>query len=303
MTDAPRPTARDPLKGFLFALAGSVLLASNYIIAKYALRGFGPLTFAFIWVSVAALLMLLVIALQGKLRLLAVPRPAVKYVVIIGLFAWVNQSAFWAGLTRLDPSFASFLGRFWQLFAVLGGVLVLRERLSRAEVFAGALMIIGGCVSSVGDWDIVGTGVVLIVIACAAFAALSVTMKLAVRRSDPLVLNFYRLVCASVALGIGLLLSGAADFARAMPGHWGALLLGAVLAPCAGVVCMVQSYRYWELSRSTLVYMLQPLLVLPAACLALGMYPTRQQVIGGLIILAGGLWLVWIHGRRSQRRS
>lgn len=301
MTDQIAPDSRDPLKGFLFALAGSVLLASNYIVAKYALGGFQPLTFAFIWVLAAALLMLIVLAVQGKLRQLAVSRRCVKHIIILGLFACLNQGTFWAGLTRLDPSFASFLGRFWLLFTVLGGVLVLHERLSLPEILAGAVMIAGGCISSIGNWQSEGWGVVLILIGCAAFAGVNVTLKVAVRHADPFVLNFYRLAFATPVLGAYVFLSGHTRF-DVEPKFWAALLLGVILAPCAGVLCQIHSFKYWALSRSTLVFMIQPLFVLPAAYFLLNATPSGQQLIGGLIILAGGLWLVWIHGR-SRRSS
>ena len=160
-------------------------------------------------------------------------------------------------------------------------------------------MIAGGCISSFGAWRVVGEGMALIVTACAAFAGVNVTMKVAVRHTDPLVLNFYRLAIAALGLGGYVLLSGGHSF-DVEPQYWGALLLGAVLAPCIGVLCMIHSYKYWELSRSTLVFTLQPLMVLPAACLLLREYPTAQQLLGGLVILAGGLWLVLAHGWRRR---
>ena len=274
-----------------------MFLASNYIVAKYALRGFNALTFAAVWVSSAAVLMLIVLAVQGKLRQLAVSRRCVKYIIVLGLFACLNQGTFWAGLTRLDPSFASFLGRFWLLFTVLGGVLVLRERLLLVEILAGTVMIAGGCISSIGNWQSDGLGVVLILIGCAAFAGVNVTLKVAVAHADPFVLNFYRLAFAAPALGACLVLWGRPEF-NVEPEYWGALALGVVLAPCAGVLCQIHSFKYWALSRSTLVFMAQPLFVLPAAYFLLNAEPSKQQLIGGLIILAGGLWLVGIHGRR-----
>ncbi len=302
MNEPAHGSGRRPLKGFLFALAGSALLASNYIVAKYALGGFRPIAFAFAWVAVSASLMFLVLAVQGKLRQIAVPRRCVKYVVLVGLFGCVNQLTFWAGLTQLDPSFASFLGRFWLLFTILGGIIVLGERLRPVEILAGAVMIAGGCISSFGEWGVVGEGTALIVIACVAFAGVSVTMKVAVPHTDPLVLNFYRLAIASLGLGGYVLFSGGHRF-DAGPEHWGALLLGAVLAPCIGVLCVIHSYKYWELSRSTLVFTLQPLIVLPAACLLLRQYPSAQQLLGGSVILAGGLWLVLVHGWRRGEKT
>ncbi len=289
---------RDSYKGFFFALAGSVLLATNYIVAKYALREIDALTFAFIWVGVAAVLMLIVLAVQGKLRQLAVPRRCVRYIVILGLFACLNQGTFWAGLELLEPSFASFLGRFWLLFTVLGGYLVLHERLSPIELVAGVVMIAGGCISSIDNWRSDWVGVVLILIGCVAFAGVNVTLKVAVRHADPIVLNFYRLAFATPVLGAYVFLFGQPGNFNVEPKYWGALALGVILAPCGGVLCQIHSFKYWALSRSTLVFMIQPLFVLPAALFLLDRTPTNQQLIGGLIILAGGLWLVWTHGRR-----
>jgi len=41
----------DPLKGFFYALAGSVLVSTNWVTAKYGLRGFNPETFSLVWTS------------------------------------------------------------------------------------------------------------------------------------------------------------------------------------------------------------------------------------------------------------
>jgi drug/metabolite transporter (DMT)-like permease len=64
------------------------------------------------------------------------------------------------------------------------------------------------------------------------------------------------------------------------------------------------AFQHWSLSRATMVSMIQPPLVLAMAMVFLRKTPAPQELLGGMLILAGAAGLVWIHffaGRRDMR--
>lgn len=111
----------------------------------------------------------------------------------------------------------------------------------------------------------------------------------------PLVMNVYRTGVAAIALTLVTLALGEFNLANARPHHWAALLLGALIGPCLSVTLIYTSYRYWEMTRTAMVLTLQPLAVLPMAWLLFRDVPGGWKLGGGMIILAGGLWLVALH--------
>jgi drug/metabolite transporter (DMT)-like permease len=52
---------------------------------------------------------------------------------------------------------------------------------------------------------------------------------------------------------------------------------------------------YWELSRASIVVVVQPLFVIPLAYLVFGKFPGGMELIGGMVILIGAFWLALVH--------
>jgi len=100
---------------------------------------------------------------------------------------------------------------------------------------------------------------------------------------------------AAIVIALVTLALGEFNPANARPHHWTALLIGALLGPCLSVTLTFASYRYWEMTRTAMVLTLQPLAVFPMAYLMFHDIPGEWKLGGGMVILAGGLWLVALH--------
>lgn len=87
--------------------------------------------------------------------------------------------------------------------------------------------------------------------------------------------------------------TGHADF-NVAASYWLVTLVGAFLGPCAGTYFTFLSYRHWQISWTSVVSLLQPLMVLGLAYPILGGFPESRELLGGSIILVGALWLVGI---------
>ena len=96
-------------------------------------------------------------------------------------------------------------------------------------------------------------------------AAQSLIAKVVVPDIHPRVLVFYRNGMAAVGIAAWIVPAGRFDLSLVHLDTWIMVLGGAILGPWAGVMLFFASLRYWELSRSSLVQIAQPLFVLPMA--------------------------------------
>lgn len=285
---------QDNIKGFLYALSGTALVSTNFITAKHGLQGFNPETFSLVWTSAATFYAFIVIVITGYRKKLIIPIHTIKNIIFLGLATGVGMILGWAGLSQLDPSFASFLWRFGPALTIALSVIVLQEKMKCRDIIPIAIMISGGALSTIGRWHIVGVGVVLTLLACCATSVQMLTAKMKVVEIHPNILVFYRVGLAALCIIMWTFLTEKANFNVALP-YWGSTLLGAFLGPCASFLFTFRSYKYWGLSRSSMVLTAQPLLVLPMAYVAFGKIPTGRELIGGFVILLGAFWLVWSH--------
>jgi drug/metabolite transporter (DMT)-like permease len=289
----PRITQNNT-KGFLYALAGTILVSTNYVTAKHGLTGFNPYAFSMIWTVSAACYAFVIILLSGSIKDLILPRHLILRMFMLGFATGIGMILGWAGLALLDPSFASFLWRFGPALTIIASYVVLREKMSAWEVLPFAVMLIGGVISTISVWHAIATGVVLTLLACVATAIQMLLAKKSITALHPNTLVFYRVGGAAVTITLYTLLINKVEFSGNIS-HWAATLSGAFLGPCCSFLLTFRSYRYWSLSRSSIILTIQPLLVLPMAYIAFGRIPTVLQLIGGAIILAGALWLARLH--------
>jgi drug/metabolite transporter (DMT)-like permease len=288
---------QDNTKGFLYALGGTLLVSTNYITAKYGLMGFNPETFSFVWTLAASVYSFTIVVISGHLKGLLIPWHRVRSIAVLGLATGAGMILAWSGLSLLDPSFASFLWRFSPVLIIIFSMVFLGERLRWIETIPIVIMVLGGAMTTLGRWHIVGAGVVLTLLGCIAVAIQMLVVKMNVGEIHPNVLVFYRVSLAAVVIGLWGLANGKLHFEVDTP-HLLVTLTGAFLGPSASFLLTFRSYRYWELSRSSIVLTGQPLLVLPMAYLAFGKIPSGMELLGGFVILAGAFCLVWMH--RSQ---
>jgi drug/metabolite transporter (DMT)-like permease len=289
----------NPQKGFLFSFGGALLLSTNFITVKYALRGFNPETFSLVWTGAAAIYAFVIVLAAKDSRRQIIPREGVRALLALGTCTALGMILGWKGLSELDPAFASFIWRFLPVLSILSGVLLLREDLSLKEALAMGVMLVGALWSVMGRWTVVGTGVTLTLAAIFSGVLQLLIAKSQTHKLHPNVLVAYRVGIAAVLIASWVFASGGANFAVETK-YWYVTLLGAFLGPCASFLLTFRAYRYWTLSQSSLILSGQPLFTLPMAYIFLGSFPTTQEWMGGCVILLGAFWLGVIELTRAN---
>ncbi len=284
-----------------YSAAGMIFFSGGLIAAKYALMGFNAGMFSTVWCISATVYAIIFLIISGRVReLFKLNRQERANIILLGIFTGVGMIVGWEGLARLDPSFAAFLWRFLPMLTILSGIIWLGEKIMPKEIFPIALMIIGGAISTIGRWEIVGTGVILVLLSCVTAAIQMIIGKMQSVSIHPTILIFYRSLISAILVGAWTIATDKVDMSPSSS-YWIVTIAGAFLGPAAGFWLTFQSYRFWDLTRSSIVLTVQPIVVLPMAYLFLHQLPSKQGFIGGMIILLGALWLMYIHMKSKER--
>lgn len=289
-------------KGFFYALGGIFLLSTNYITAKYGLRGFDSNTFSLIWTSAAAVYAFIWVAASVGVKRAVVPVKLAGKLLLLGVITGIGMVLSWAGLSLLDPSFNSFLTRFVPVLTILWSVIILKEKVGFGIILPFVIMVGGSLICSLGRWHIVGNGVILTLMACFVVSLQMLIAKIIVRKIHPNILVLYRTFFGALTVMLWLLITGEPNFDVELK-YWAVTLLGAFLGPCASFMLTYRSYKYWDLSKYSIVITLQPLFVLPLAYLFLGQFPHLKEFLGGMLIMGGGFWLAWMYFKPLKKQD
>jgi len=300
-----KPTSPDARKGLILAVCGTAMLSCNYIFAKYAMQAFNPETLTVLWMGAATVYAAIWVAASGQHTQLFSDPKAVRWLLLLGTVNAVTQLTAWQGLSRIDPSFSAFIGRFAPMVSITAAALIFKERLSRWEWLAIAVMISGGFISNIHVKHVEGEGIgVFLSIVSTLFAGLQwVIGKYVHDRAPEGVMNLYRVGIAAVAVTLYALAVGKLELHDVPLKYWVATLVGSFFGPFLSVVLLFRSYRYWEMSRTSVVHTLQPLVVMPLALLVFGTVITGMKLLGGFITLAGGIALALLHRKAHKQQD
>ena len=204
-----------------------------------------------------------------------------------------------AAWRAIDPAIVSFYTRADNIFAVLMGVVFLRERFNSVEGLGVVIALVGSLVTTYRGGQMLMIGLGLCLLSSVMEGITVILVKVAVRKVSPLVIIFYRSLLASgIALVYGLLTGRL----QMPPAGTLAIIAGASLAGSfLANVTFYASLARIDVTRATAIKTLQPFFVLMAAYVVFTTLPTSQQVLGGAIIVMGILCL--LYGRRMVRRA
>ncbi len=300
--DDERTAASARNRGRLLSLASAAAMGVTYVGSKYALRTMHPETFVVFWFAMGACYALLSLGRRRRMhRILATGHPW-KGIAAIGLASAASILLLFHALKLIDPALVSFYTRADNLFAVLLGVALLRERLTPLEGVGALVAFTGSLIIAFRSGHVVLLALGLCLMSSLLQGVVVVLAKMAVRRAGPLVITFYRSLIAALAALVCGLVTGRLE----MPSGTtllviaGASLAGSFLANVAFYASLVRI----DVTEATAIKTSQPFFVILAAWFAFQTFPSPQQLFGGLLIVGGIVLLLFARRMRSgQRRS
>lgn len=280
----------DTIKGYLFALVATLAFSNVYIFSKAALNEIPLAQFGTLWYAVVAVSCLVIALINKKLnQILKLSKRQVIILLILGGLEIATTTLFFLSIHVIpDPAVTSFLGNMFPVMVMLGGIFILHERFGPVEIFGGFLALSGAFVisysggTSLSTFFIKGTGIVFFNSVFATTATLVV--KTQIKKLSPELLNLNRAVWLLIFSGIMFFV---------MKEQWifsmqatKNTIAGAFLEFLA-ILTIYYSFKYIEVSRSSVVQSLKGIFVLIASFLVFGKLPLVHQLVGGMITVIG----------------
>ena len=302
----------DRFKGYFFALLATISYSCVYIFSKAAMNEIGQaqqvsatgthlsgsfdvlLQFLFYQFLFAFTLNAIWSATTGKFRLFKnLNGSQIRIFLLLGLMEILTNTSFYLSIFVIsNPSVTSFLGNLYPVILTLMGVAFLKERFNRIEILGVILALIGAFFVSLRKMEFSPTfshlfipGTLIVLVNAILASTTSIIGKINVRKLTPelITLNatLWPLISATVLMIV---------FRESwtIPAHALAnIAAGSFLGPFMGVLLIYYSFKFIEVSRSSIVQSLKGIIVLIGTVIYFGTLPETHQIIFGLLSVVG----------------
>jgi drug/metabolite transporter (DMT)-like permease len=206
--------------------------------------------------------------------------------VLSSLTLAANECAVVA-VSRISPALTSVLQQTQILFVAVGGMVVLRERLT-ARFWAGTTVAGVGLVllqlspDKTATFDTLGS--LLAVLSAALFGVMAIITRIYIHRIRPVAVNALRLW---VALGLWFLVHRRLPYLPLRADFLVYCALAGGFGPFLSRTAIMYALSYVSPTQTTLVQLTTPAITLIPSFLVFGAVPTARELTGGVIMLAG----------------
>ena len=259
-----------------------VVESLHYVFARLLLPHLPPVTGGLYMLAIATLQVGLL--MRGRISLRTLLRHR-WFFVTIGVLVAVNTNLGFVAMRYVDPGTAALLTRTSVIFGVALGVLWLGERLDGVELAGSALAVVGVILVSAQPGEYLRTGSIVVVAATFLYALHSAVVK---RYGGPIPFPeffFYRLAMTSVFLVI--LAAGQQALVWPTAGTWPLLITAATVNVVISRGLYYLALRRLDMNLLTIILTLSPIVTMVWAFGLFGSWPSPQEALGGLAILAG----------------
>lgn len=297
----------DQFKGYLFAAIATIAFSNIYIFSKAALNEVHLTQFGVYWFFIALVLSVAWLFKTGSHRAIAhLSKRQWRILGLLGILEILTTTSFFLSIQIIpDPAVTSFIGNLFPVILTGMGIVFLHERFTWLESFGAVLALIGAFIISyqggttLGDLFIPGTGMVLINAIFAATASLVVKMNVKTMTPELLITN--RVVWLFVFSLIMFFVYGQSLVIPMRPLI--NIAIGATLGPFLAILTIYYSFRYIEVSKSSIVQSLKGVFVLLGSYLYFQTLPLPHQLIGGGITIVGVLIISVGKARLGQKNQ
>ena len=294
---------RNQLMAYAKVIFAVVVWGASFIATKVALQEISPVTVVWLRFGIGVLILGLAARWRGQLAL--PQRKDIPYFALLGFIGitfhqWLQST----GLVTAQASTTAWIVATTPIFMALLGWLVLREKLTKLQIFGimtatlGVLLVVSeGDLGSLSVGEFGTPGDILILISAPNWAIFSTLSRRGLKEHAAGSMMFY-------VMGFGWLFTSVLFFARPGLAEISQLTHNGWLAVFfLGVACSGLAYIFWydglqaiPASQVGAFLYLEPLVAVIVAAIILNEPVLLASLIGGSTILLG----VWLVNRKSK---
>ncbi len=284
-------------RGYFWTFVSVLAVSNVYIFSKSALNQISIIQFGFYWFGFGLIWNFLYLIWKSGLKPFKdLKRSAYKLFCILGFLEIIGTTAFFYSIKVIEnPAVTSFLQNLSPIFVTTLGVIILKDRFNKIEIVGIILTLIGTFTISYrggsGISNLFIYGSQFVVISTFTFAVITVIIKKYINRLTPSLLSYNRGVFIFTFSVILMLVT---EQSIAIPTK--ALVdvaIGSLLGPFLTVIAGYNALKYIEISKKAILSSSRGLFVLIGAYIYFGKLPLSYQIIGGLITIAGVVFITF----------
>ncbi len=275
-------------KGLVFTLLTAIISGASIFANSYAVQGFDPFGFATLKNILVAVALVAALLFAGQLlEVSSLSRRNLLWLAAIGVIGGsIPFLLFFWGLKLSVATSASFIHKTLFVFAALGAVAFLREKVTKIAI-AGGIGVLAGTFILIGPAFSFGLGEFLVLAATLMWSAEQVVSKKVLAEVSPRLVATGRMLFGSVVLLAFMALTGGLEKTFVLDAtHWQWALLS------AGFLLLYVSAWYVGLkntsvSKATAVLTLGAPITLALSFAFAGKPLLLEQAAGMLLMVAG----------------
>lgn len=279
-------TARSTLlQNAPLVIAILLLLDSFHFVFARLLRAYLPPVPAALFVLGFATLETAVFLTWRRRIQLTVLRQNLWFFITIGLLVAGATALSFTSVQYLDAGTASMLAQTSILFALAFGLLWLREKLHRIELFGAGVALLGIFVISFQPGDVLRLGSLIVLASSLLYALHAAVVKRYGQEID--FANFFLFRVGSTTFFLLLFVLGQGSWQWPNGIGWLVLLLVATVDVVASRVLYYLALRRLQMSHHAILLTLSPVIAVLWSWLLFSEVPTWQGFLGGTAVLLG----------------
>ncbi len=277
------------MKGRIIALVACMLLALEAVFTKVLTSYIAPLALAAMTSLATVIIIVFVLEYRHKVcEVISLTRNEALLLLLIGVITGVaGQVFFITGIMYSGAATGVLLSRTNSLLIALGGVVLLKEKFSTAQLFGAVLMVAGIFVLATKNFSVTmnpAWGDIFIIAAGVCWACSNIIMKKYLSRMPPEVIVLGRNIVAATALTMIVFVVGTQALElEAIPYVIGYVILVIVI----GEYLWYTALEHTTASNVALVSLSIPFLGVFYAIALLGETLKDYQIAGGALIIIG----------------
>ncbi len=299
--DANAKTQNDGFQQYPYLLIfGLIVIESLHLVfARLMLPLVNPYTSAFYVLAAGTVEIGIYMALRHHFdwKLL---KEKLWFFAIIGFLVAVSTDLNYIAVGYIDAGSASLLSKASIVFALLLGLIWLRERLTPMEWIGATIALIGSVIISFQPGDFALIGSVMVLSSSLMYAAHAAIVKRYGGEMDFLNFFFFRILLTSFFLGVFGAVQGQLEFVV----NGRVLLLLIFVGTVDVVISRILYYtalRKMNLSIHSIFSTLSPVITIGWSLLLFRERPTIQGFFGGTIVMLGVIGITWANHLKKAR--
>ncbi|MCK4920325.1 MAG: DMT family transporter [Bacteroidales bacterium] len=294
-----------PGKGYFFAFAASLALASSFIFSKSALSLVDLILFGFAWFGIGAILNTIWLVLKFKKNLLTSFKGKILLnAIVIAVLEGLATVSFYLAIQKMEnPAVVSFIGNLGPVLVTIMGITLLAEKYNRIQLL-GIVLALGGVFAITfrpGSelQNFFQPGSQYVVFASVLFSVATIVARKNKERLNPELMSTIRSFLLFFVFALIVLVSHRElNYNREV---WQIIIIGSFLETLLTIVFAYQALRYIEAAKTSLIISTKAVWVLIMAYFFLNTFPGTLELVGGSFSIIGIILISLGGNQRSSK--